>query len=892
MQDHASTRELLKRVLETANELIGSDYCFFGLVEEKKGEPFVIVRDNLRAFEIGWKTYLGQFKVGGRRLPADERSFTGYVASTKRPRRRGNVAIEIFYHAGRKDIQSELAVPVVLNGEVLAVINLESQIPKYYTKEHQDLLCSIARLIAPPLDRLMTREGLRPSLARTVLNAITIASEAPLPLDAPFDRKSLDELMQALAVALRSKSCTLWLARRDSDALVLQGAAGPRCEWAAPYREQVLTQRMVRHCGHKSNGRMTAWLMIAPLFSAGRPIGVVQVGMKHRTLDNPMGAYLPVDEEQLQTVLGPLASGIELRRLLWERREQAAKQAALVSSLTTSFVGLNLEDTLKTVVRKVPELCHGQRCSVFLWEERRKEFVLRASNRLPRKLVYKAGYSRGEGATGFVGDKGKLLNLTWRTLAERRLIFAGLRGKGKYREGRGPLLLAPIFSEQQVIGVIRVGRRAGSGRFQEYDELMLTTVASHISAAIANNRDDRVKLLNQLHNVMTVVKDHLVQRASRDHDIGQSVASAAFDSVRRELGVDVINLHAYDADRKTFETPPIVIGRLLHRQMMKGQLSENAFPWRVLRDGTRYWERVRGEKCLEEPLPLAFRKKVVPRFAVREKIASVAALRLDVGNSVVGVLMLNFRKPQRFDGERRKMIEKLTSHIALCMEMARLYRKIGEDASREEAEYLAQETHDAVLATLTSVALARSSEATCRLRNGDVIGATQDLGAMENAVRYSVAELREIIKLIKEHPVDDYGLIGALKRYTKDVWEPMGLTIHLPKQEPPLQPSLKRHLYRIAVASIGNVVAHANAHSVHVDLRRCAQAVTMTIEDNGIGFDVATASRAPGHYGIKLLFLRAVSLGGKAHIESALGRGTTVSVEIPLIGLNHATAKA
>ena len=102
---------------------------------------------------------------------------------------------------------------------------------------------------------------------------------------------------------------------------------------------------------------------------------------------------------------------------------------------------------------------------------------------------------------------------------------------------------------------------------------------------------------------------------------------------------------------------------------------------------------------------------------------------------------------------------------------------------------------------------------------------------------------------------------------------------------PRLPPTVETALYRIGQESLTNVARHAGARSVSLILERREGVVTLILEDDGRGFDVAGRlagtgdSRSLGIFGMRE---RATLLGGTLTIESTPGAGTTVFVEIPL----------
>ena len=88
-------------------------------------------------------------------------------------------------------------------------------------------------------------------------------------------------------------------------------------------------------------------------------------------------------------------------------------------------------------------------------------------------------------------------------------------------------------------------------------------------------------------------------------------------------------------------------------------------------------------------------------------------------------------------------------------------------------------------------------------------------------------------------------------------------------------------LFRILQESLTNVARHAGATQVEVSLDRSDDELTLTVRDNGRGFQTADP-RKPNSYGLLGLRERAYLLNGSVNIESAPGAGTTIEVHIPL----------
>jgi len=169
------TQPFLSRVLAKAVELIGADTGSIALVREQEGERWLVVEEPdgrlAGAKSKEWlKKNIPPIRVGGLELPPEERSLTGYVAHTKRPCVVADSAEEKrsggFYREITESIKSELAVPVICDDEVLAVICLDSQRPWYFTDEHKRILRIIEQMISRHLSDLQRIEKLTTEVSR------------------------------------------------------------------------------------------------------------------------------------------------------------------------------------------------------------------------------------------------------------------------------------------------------------------------------------------------------------------------------------------------------------------------------------------------------------------------------------------------------------------------------------------------------------------------------------------------------------------------------------------------------------------------------------------------------------------------------------------------------
>ncbi|OGU14615.1 MAG: Fis family transcriptional regulator [Geobacteraceae bacterium GWC2_53_11] len=165
----------LTRVLSKATELIGADTGSIAVVTERDGTQWLVVEDEngtiIGAKNKEWlKKYIPPLKVGGGELPMEERSLTGYVAFTKQPRITARVEAEQqgdgFHRSMSALLKSEIAVPIICDDEVIAVICLNSLQYDYFREEHRRILQIIGSLTARHISDLQRIERLQGEVNR------------------------------------------------------------------------------------------------------------------------------------------------------------------------------------------------------------------------------------------------------------------------------------------------------------------------------------------------------------------------------------------------------------------------------------------------------------------------------------------------------------------------------------------------------------------------------------------------------------------------------------------------------------------------------------------------------------------------------------------------------
>jgi len=153
---------------------------------------------------------------------------------------------------------------------------------------------------------------------------------------------------------------------------------------------------------------------------------------------------------------------------------------------------------------------------------------------------------------------------------------------------------------------------------------------------------------------------------------------------------------------------------------------------------------------------------------------------------------------------------------------------------------------------------------------------------MSGLIDKNIEDVRGMAIRLRPGVLDDLGLIDALEWYTSDFEQRTKITCIFEHSEVPrLKGSVATAAYRIAQEALTNVARHARASNVDVSLSVRNNVLLVTVADSGRGFDPGTLSEAEG-LGLAGMRERAGLAGGTLTIVSEQGKGTRVSLEIPI----------
>lgn len=208
-------------------------------------------------------------------------------------------------------------------------------------------------------------------------------------------------------------------------------------------------------------------------------------------------------------------------------------------------------------------------------------------------------------------------------------------------------------------------------------------------------------------------------------------------------------------------------------------------------------------------------------------------------------------------------------------EVYRLQEQSRQAVLEEERARIAREMHDGLGALISSVVIQAEYLKTQFPEGGALV---DEITELHEAGRESMEELRRTVSMMRE----DFDPVALLEEYAH-TWSHrhhMYLEWKVEGMERSLTPDKALCFHRILQESLNNIAKHADADKVEVRLEFDQQEVSLTVIDNGKGFDLRESRQ--GHYGLENMKKRAAHHNGTVEIESEPSKGSIVKLSLPL----------
>ena len=215
------------------------------------------------------------------------------------------------------------------------------------------------------------------------------------------------------------------------------------------------------------------------------------------------------------------------------------------------------------------------------------------------------------------------------------------------------------------------------------------------------------------------------------------------------------------------------------------------------------------------------------------------------------------------------------------MQQSQLFGSKIIKAQEEERRRVSREIHDGPAQAMANIVF--RAEVCERLIDLDMVRAKKELGDLREQVRSCLKETRKIIFDLRPMTLDDLGLVPTVKRFLDTAKERSGIisAVRVLGEERRLDSYVEVGLFRTIQEAVNNVEKHAEASVINLVMEFRREALSVTIEDNGKGFDTAE-NVGNESFGLLGMRERINLLNGEFTLKSLKGTGTKISIKVNL----------
>ena len=259
----------------------------------------------------------------------------------------------------------------------------------------------------------------------------------------------------------------------------------------------------------------------------------------------------------------------------------------------------------------------------------------------------------------------------------------------------------------------------------------------------------------------------------------------------------------------------------------------------------------------------------------------------------VGRLLLAPRPGEpHFSAYDQRVLDDLARQAGIAVHAVRLTADLRRSRERvvsareEERQRLRRDLHDGLGPTLAGIAQRIGLAATLIPRDPERTALL--LRQLEDQVRATIGDVRQLVYDLRPPVLDQYGLLGAIREEAVEMaGAALKINIEAPERLPPLAAAVEVAAYRIVMEALANVVRHADADHCRIRVHVLTSSGSTESTNAGLAIDICDDGRGvdpgpkPG-VGLRSMRERAEELGGTCVVEAQRDRGTRVSAWLPV----------
>lgn len=448
-------------------------------------------------------------------------------------------------------------------------------------------------------------------------------------------------------------------------------------------------------------------------------------------------------------------------------------------------------------------------------------------------------------------------------------------------------VIDPASGERRCIGTLEAGYRHAHGTpraaITDAQVDLLRPFVNQAAIAVAKARlyQETERLYHESRRTAEVL--------TALHHGGQAIQSAVWDhqellqqighSAEKVLGADLVLLFDYDEERHRAELP-FIGGDVRGRGTPAPRLDQGNILDAIIETREPFYR----PDAQEEPLLVDYgesHRRGHRTFTQRQGVVSFAGLPLIGGDELIGIMCVNYRQRRPFSPEEKRTIELFAQQAAIALKSDRLRQQERQLAIARERTTFSKELHCYLSTELFSIGVKMETALLHVGRDRERVQSEMEdtlqmIRDAQNRLGYLISEFDADEPREEDFPTVLKETVDRIRDFLSIDVRCRGNGGH------DLPPRVHFALSRIAKESLNNVIRHANCSRAEVTYAVSPVAASLQVADDGRGFRIGRVLEKSERLGIKSIQSYVRDAHGDLTIDSAPGRGTVISVRVPL----------
>lgn len=251
-----------------------------------------------------------------------------------------------------------------------------------------------------------------------------------------------------------------------------------------------------------------------------------------------------------------------------------------------------------------------------------------------------------------------------------------------------------------------------------------------------------------------------------------------------------------------------------------------------------------------------------------------AGLTLLIGSSIAILVHKNTTNKRRLAEQESLLKQQRVDNLLKEQELVSIDAMI--EGQEKERQKVADELHDDLGSLMATIKL-----------HFDKVKIEENDSALQNAQRLleeAYQKIRGMAHSKNSGVMSDQGLLSAIKKMAQIISETDALQVTVEDfgMGERMENSLELTLFRVVQELVANAIKHASAKQVHIQLTQYEDNLNIIVEDDGRGFNIEKVNQSRAGMGLNSIEKRIEHLEGNFTVDSVLGRGTSILIDIPV----------